>query len=106
MTPDGAVQPLSSSTGLVAVEYPRRAYSGESPTRAPSYAWSVPWLTTRTMPSAGVLTAIQPGAWMARTLARVSLGSSSSGAVQTGWSAGSAMPSMPLAAQYGEPGPE
>ena len=72
----------------------------------PGWEWSVPWLSTRTMPSARVPLTSQPGAGTASWKSPVSTGSGSSTAVHTGWSAGSARPNIPLAAQYGEPGPE
>ncbi|XVV00556.1 hypothetical protein ACQPW3_24345 [Actinosynnema sp. CA-248983] len=63
-------------------------------------------MTTRTIPSARVLDTSQPGGPAHHVPSARSTGSGSSTAVHTGWSAGRARPSIPLAAQYGEDGPE
>ncbi len=66
----------------------------------------MPWLLIRTMPSARVPLTSQPGSGRASWKSERSTGNGSSGAVQTGWSAGSINPSMPFTAQYGDPYPE
>ena len=66
----------------------------------------MPWLATRMMPSADVPEINQPGALATRVKSPRSTGSGSSADRHTGSPGGSSRPAKPLAAQYGEPGPE
>ncbi len=67
----------------------------------------MPWLATRMMPSADVPEITQPGALATRVKSPRSTGSGSSADRQTGSAvACGSRPAKPLAAQYGEPGPE
>ncbi len=58
------------------------------------------------MPSRRRAVTNHPGAVTTEDTSAVSTGNGSSWSVHTGWSAGSASPSIPLAAQYGDAGPE
>ncbi|MFD7121642.1 IgG-binding virulence factor TspB family protein [Streptomyces sp. NPDC059922] len=93
-------------SGAACVEKASRAYSGSSECGRAGSAWSLPWLTTRTTPSARVPDTSQPGARRVRAKSPDSTGSGLSGAVHAGWPSGSSRPANPLLAQYGDAGPE
>lgn len=95
--------------GPVTVEYDWRLYSGSSCTPdSPSCGrtWSLPWLCSRTTPSARVVWTSSPGAGSASTRSGPSLGAGSSVAVHSGWPSGASSETKALVAQYGEAGAE
>ncbi len=68
--------------------------------------WSLPWLCSRTTPSARVDCTSSPGAGSDSTRSGPSAGAGSSGAVHSGCPSGASSATNAFDAQYGDDGPE